>query len=141
MSQDRLRIAFVVHDYNRRMGHSRYVAELAERFAVNHEVHVFCGQADAPLPNNIQFHFLPVWKWKSLTFILSFLLPATFAVGDDFDIIHAQGVSGFWQDVTTAHMCQEAWFTEKKNRLGPLTWFERVTRIVLGTLERVTYLD
>ena len=28
--QGRLRIAFVVHDYNRVLGHSRYVAELAE---------------------------------------------------------------------------------------------------------------
>ena len=28
----RLRIAFVVHDYNRMFGHSRYVAELASRF-------------------------------------------------------------------------------------------------------------
>jgi hypothetical protein len=28
-----MRIAFVVHDYNRMYGHSRYVTELAERFA------------------------------------------------------------------------------------------------------------
>jgi len=139
--QGRLRIALVVHDYNRRMGHSRYVAELAERFARHHEVHVFCGQADEPVPNGIRFHYIPAWKWKSLTYILSFILPATFAVGNGFDIIHAQGLSGFRQDVTTAHMCQEAWFTEKEHSVGSLTWFERVTRIILGTLERVTYLD
>ena len=39
----RLRIAFVVHDYNRHLGHGRYVAELATRFKRDHEVHVFAN--------------------------------------------------------------------------------------------------
>src|SRR5207244_11180982 len=36
-----MRIAFVLHDYNRSGGHSRYVAELSVRFARDHEVNVF----------------------------------------------------------------------------------------------------
>ena len=36
-----MKIAFVVHDYHRAGGHSRYVVELAERFGREHEVHVF----------------------------------------------------------------------------------------------------
>lgn len=46
----RLRIAFVVHDYNRVHGHSRYVAELAERFAGTHDVHVFANRFDGLPP-------------------------------------------------------------------------------------------
>lgn len=141
MIRKRLRIAYLVHAYNRRMGHSRYVAELAERFAHDHEVHVYCGEVDDPRPDNIHFHIVPAWKWRSLTYILSFLLPATLAVDSRFDVIHAQGTCGFRQDVTTAHMCQEAWFVEQERCLGTLTWFESFRRLILSTLERITYLD
>ena len=52
-----MRIAFIVHDYHRRGGHSRYVYELATRFAREHDVHVFanvvdeapCGASPSPL--------------------------------------------------------------------------------------------
>ena len=44
-----LRVAFVVHDYHRYGGHSRYVAELATRFRADHEVHVFTNTVDDPV--------------------------------------------------------------------------------------------
>jgi len=49
----RLRIAFVVHDYNRQMGQSRYVAELASRFKRDHEVHVFANTFEEPDPASL----------------------------------------------------------------------------------------
>jgi hypothetical protein len=44
----RLRIALVVRDYNRHIGHSRYGAELATRFKSDHEVHVFANTFEVP---------------------------------------------------------------------------------------------
>ena len=58
-SDRRLRIAFVVHDYNRHMGHSRYVAELASRFKRDHEVHVFANTFDEPDSVGITYHHVP----------------------------------------------------------------------------------
>ena len=58
----RLRIAFVVHDYNRHMGQSRYVAELASRFKRDHEVHVFANTFEDPDPVGITYHHVPAWR-------------------------------------------------------------------------------
>src|SRR6266404_1054109 len=51
----RLRIALLVHDYNRHAGHSRYVAELASRFRRDHDVHVFTNTVDDPDTAGITF--------------------------------------------------------------------------------------
>ena len=56
-----VRIAFVVHDYNRTLGHSRYVAVLAERYAVDHDVHVFANRFE-DLPGNITGHRVPALR-------------------------------------------------------------------------------
>ncbi|HEX3315374.1 MAG TPA: hypothetical protein VHR72_10810, partial [Gemmataceae bacterium] len=55
----RLRIAMVVHDYNRHAGHSRYVAELATRFKREHEVHVFANTFEEADPVGLTFHKIP----------------------------------------------------------------------------------
>ena len=61
----RLRIAFVVHDYTRVLGHSRYVAELAERFAADHDVHVFANRFEN-LPPGITRHRVPAVRFSAL---------------------------------------------------------------------------
>ena len=55
-------IAFVVHDYHRAGGHSRYVAELAERFGRAHEVHVFANSIEANGDVGVRFHRIPAWR-------------------------------------------------------------------------------
>ncbi len=89
-SDPRLRIAFVVHDYNRHMGHSRYVAELASRFKRDHEVHVFANTFNEPDSVGITYHHVPAWRRYTLSTILTFVLPATALVRGRFDIVHAQ---------------------------------------------------
>ena len=106
----RLRIAFVVHDYNRHIGHSRYVAELASRFKRDHEVHVFANTFDEPDPVGITYHHVPAWCASALASILSFVLPATAMVRGRFDIVHAQGLCGLRHNVATAHVCQPGWY-------------------------------
>lgn len=104
-----MKIAYVVHDYHRAGGHSRYVAELATRFAGRHEVHVFANGIEPGAPGAIQFHKVPAWRANAFTTVLSFVLPVTFQIGGGFDIIHSQGFCGFRGNVFTAHICNRAW--------------------------------
>src|SRR5436305_10347716 len=99
-----MRIAFIVHDLNRSWGHSRYVAELAERFCRDHEVHVFANTfAPDPALAGVTLHHIPAWRSNAFTTILSFLVPATLQRLRGFDIVHSQGLCGLRQNVITAH--------------------------------------
>lgn len=121
-----MRIAFVVHDYNRTHGHSRYVAELAERFAAAHDVHVFANRFEN-VPAGITAHHVPAARQSALLSIFSFLAPATLLVGRSFDIVHAQGLTIRGADVITAHICNARWL-EGRRLLedGRVPWRERV---------------
>src|SRR5947209_3547486 len=84
MTPGRLRIAFVVHDYNRHFGHSRYVAELASRFRRDHDVHVFANTFEESDPAGITYHHVPAWRRNALASILSFVVPGTLLVRGRF---------------------------------------------------------
>ena len=132
----RLRIAFVVHDYNRHGGHARYVAELATRFRREHEIHVYSNTFEEPDPSGIVYHHIPAWRANALTTILSFILPATLLTRGNYDIVHAQGLCGLKQDISTAHMCQAGWFTAKRQQGQKLSWRERIFEWTVTGLER-----
>jgi glycosyltransferase involved in cell wall biosynthesis len=132
-----LRIAYLVHDYNRYMGHSRYVSELATRFRHQHEVHVFANTVDDHDTAGITFHHVAAWRRNALATIVSFALPATAAVRGRFDIIHAQGLCGLRQNVITAHVCQPAWYAAADQHLGRQRWRKRVFRAVVTRLDRL----
>jgi UDP-glucose:(heptosyl)LPS alpha-1,3-glucosyltransferase len=133
---ERLRIAYVVHDYNRHGGHSRYVAELALRFRRDHEVHVFTNRVDDVDTAGITFHHIPAWRGNALASILTFIVPATVLVRGKFDVIHAQGLCGFRQTMATAHFCQTAWFDGLAREGVRLTWRQQVFRRLVTGLER-----
>lgn len=132
----RLRVAFVVHEYNRHMGHSRYVAELAARFKREHDVHVFANTADEPDPAGLTFHHVPAVRRNVMTTLLSFAVPVTAMVGRGFDIIHAQGFCGFRQNVVTAHICHGAWRDAMARHAGRPGWRKRVFYAVTDWLDR-----
>lgn len=135
-SRRRLRIAFVVHDYNRHGGHSRYVAELATRFRRDHEVHVFTNTVDDADAAGIAFHHVPAWRRNALTSILSFIPPATLRVRGRFDVIHAQGLCGLRHNLATAHFCQAAWFHALTREGVRLTGRQRIFKNLVTGLER-----
>lgn len=137
MAENRLRIAFVVHDYNRHGGHSRYVAELATRYRRDHEVHVYTNTVDDPDTAGISFHHVPAWRPNALASILSFIIPATLMVRSGYDIVHAQGLCGLRQNVVTAHICQPAWFAAADRHSGPSGWRKRIFRVVVRGLDRL----
>lgn len=134
-----MRIAFVVHDYHRGGGHSRYVAELASRFSREHDVHVFANRIIDDGTPGIRFHKVPAWRANALTTVLSFALPASLQVGGGFDIVHSQGFCGFVGNVFTAHMCNAAWYQALRNSPEGATLRESVFSTVASALEHWTY--
>jgi UDP-glucose:(heptosyl)LPS alpha-1,3-glucosyltransferase len=132
----RLRIAFVVHDYNRHVGHSRYVAELATRFRRDHDVHVYTNTVDDTDTAGLTFHHVPAWRPNALASILSFVVPATLKVRGRYDVVHAQGLCGFRHNLATAHFCQTAWFDALAREGVRLTWRQQVFRRLVTGLER-----
>ena len=141
MTGRRLKIAFVVHDYNRVLGHSRYVAELAERFALAHDVHVFANRFDG-LPAGIVPHRVPAVRLSALATIFSFPLPASVMVGRGFDIVHAQGLTVFSPDIVTAHISNARWLEGRRLLEGDrLSWRERLFAALVVPAERTCLRD
>ena len=128
-----VKIAFVVHDYHRAGGHSRYVAELANRFSRTHEVHVFANTIE-PDTNEIHFHHVPAWRLNALTTIFTFILPATRLLDGGFDIVHAQGLCSLNYDVLTAHICNRAWYQARRETRTAVGWRERVVDRLFDSL-------
>jgi UDP-glucose:(heptosyl)LPS alpha-1,3-glucosyltransferase len=137
----RLRIAFVVHDYSRTKGHSRYVVELASRFCQEHEVHVFANQVDAEIAGPIRFHRVPAWRVSALATILTFAIPARVALSmrGTFDIVHIQGFCGPHGNVITSHICNEAWYQGLLRTQSGVALRERIFRFFTAGLERRLY--
>jgi len=139
--QGRLRIAFVVHDYNRVLGHSRYVAELAERFAARHDVHVFANRFEG-LPAGIVAHHVPAARFSALATIFSFVLPASLMIGRSFDIVHAQGLTILSPDIVTAHISNARWLEGRRLLEGKqLSWRERLFAALVIPAERWSLAD
>src|SRR5690606_16386920 len=128
-------------DYTRVLGHSRYVAELAERFAADHDVHVFANRFEN-LPAGITPHRVPAVRFSALATIFSFVVPASMMVGNGFDIVHAQGLAVFGPDVVTAHISNQRWFEGRRRLEGcDLSWRERVFAALVVPAERRALCD
>jgi len=134
-----MKIAFAVHDYRRIEGHSRYVVELATRFAKDHEVHVFANEIAVEGDFRIHFHRVPAWRPNALASILSFAGSATLSVRGKFDIIHNQGLCGLRGNVFTAHICNRAWHRALRKAIGDLTFREWLSGTTLSALEHLFY--
>lgn len=144
-----MRIALVVHDYHRQGGHSRYCAELAERFGrFGHEVHVFANRfpPDAPLyPQSagagVYFRPVPAFRRSALGTVLSFFLPASWLIARSgpFDIVHAQGFCTLGANILTAHICCAAWHAQRVRSGHPFDWKERIFDATVTRLETWLY--
>jgi UDP-glucose:(heptosyl)LPS alpha-1,3-glucosyltransferase len=135
-----MRIAFVLHDYNRSGGHSRYVAELCVRFSRDHEVHVFANHLSKDKRDaRIHFHLVPAWRLNSLTTIVSFIPFASWKLREGFDVIHCQGVCCLRNDVVTAHICNRAAYLARKSTDGRPSLRERIFHTIVSRLELWQY--
>jgi UDP-glucose:(heptosyl)LPS alpha-1,3-glucosyltransferase len=136
-----MRLAFVVHDYNRTGGHSRYVSALVERYAPAHDVHVFANTFDAVVPPGVTAHRVPALRASALATILSFPLMAARAVARErFDVIHAQGFVLPRADVVTVHICNGRWLTGRRCQdTTAIGWRDRLFAALVVPLERRMY--
>ena len=131
-----MRIAFFVHDFNRAFGHGRYVAELATRFASEHEVHVFANTFGEDAPD-VHHHHVPAIRSSALATILSFYPSATLCLRERFDIVHAQGFSVAGANVVTAHISNRRWAEARRDLCGGrLPWRERLFAALVTPLEQ-----
>lgn len=129
-----MKIALLVHDHHRSGGHSRYVAELATRFAREHEVHVFANTfLREP---GIEFHHVPANRSNALALILTFRHNCARMLRDlQFDVVHDQGLCTVAPDVLTAHISNRAW---SRSRPGA-PWKEKLFGFAIGWLEHLQY--
>jgi UDP-glucose:(heptosyl)LPS alpha-1,3-glucosyltransferase len=136
-----MKMALVVHDYERGFGHSRYVVELAERFRHHHEVHVFAHRIDRTGGEGITFHTVPAARTTALVSVLSFYGAATLRLGrgGGFDIIHGQGLIAAQANVLTAHICNRSWFQAQRALGYDYTARQRIFENVLVPLEDRLY--
>lgn len=134
-----MKIGFIVHDYHRVGGHSRYVVELAERFSRDHDVHVYSNTCRVEAGSKVRFHHVPAVRSSAQATILSFLASVALRRRSDFDVVHAQGLSSLRADVVTAHICTQAWLrTQQRYGVGQL-WKTRVFERLICPLERRLY--
>ena len=134
-----MRIAYVVHDFNREYGHSRYVVELARRYRAGHDVHIYASTADAALLDGITYHHVPSVSGHALAKIFSFLPAAAALVRGSYDIIHAQGLVTPRFNVVTAHICNRAWFDARRQLSLGDSWRQRAFESLVVPAEAAMY--
>ena len=134
-----MKIALVVHDFTRSLGHGRYAFELARRFRHEHDVHVFANRFDRDATDGITIHHVPAVRANALSTILSFTLPATLQLGRGWDIIHAQGACCVRFNVITAHICNAGWADAQRTARTARTWRQGVFERVVTPIERATF--
>lgn len=134
-----MRIAFAVHEYGRTFGHSRYVWELARRFRVAHDVHVFANRFERDDADGITMHHVRALRKNALSTIVSFVPAATWATRRGFDVVHAQGLTTLHCNVVTAHICLAAWFAARRTESVGESWRQRLFERVTVPLEHAFY--
>jgi UDP-glucose:(heptosyl)LPS alpha-1,3-glucosyltransferase len=121
-----MKVALVVHDFDRRVGHGRYAVELALRLAKEHEIVVYANRFDIGTEPNLKFVTVPAWRHTALSGVLTFIRSAERLIRQQrHDIIHAQGLTCWGTDVITAHICNAARYqcsppSRLRSRLFPL---------------------
>jgi glycosyltransferase involved in cell wall biosynthesis len=105
----RLRIAYAMINCNRRDGSARALNELAERIALNHDVHLFARRAEEIDLSYMQWHKMPGLSWPAVLDFTSYHLLAKLAIrARDFDIIHSVGPNAGEANVITIPQIQPA---------------------------------
>lgn len=104
-----MRIGFFVPRCTPENSHGRYVIELAQRLAGNHQVTVYSGAIWPPLRTRARCHFLPVLNRPTVARLAMLWTTSVLAVScQGFDIVHIQGADAPVGNVVTAHCCNVA---------------------------------
>ena len=135
-----MKIAMTVMGYDKQGGISRYVAELAERFVREHEVHIFSSQwkdvGDAGLifhktpmmskPQNINLGCLGNVVYSPLS-TLSYLLSTTLKINPhDFDIVQSNATDHLSPDIFNTMSIHKAWLEVLKKEKWKMVFGRKV---------------
>jgi glycosyltransferase involved in cell wall biosynthesis len=105
----RLRIAFAMINCNRRDGGARAVNEVAERFAREHEVHLFARKVEDLDLSRIHWRKMPGIPWPEVADFVTYHVLANFQIRpSSFDIIHSIGANAGAANVITIQNIQAA---------------------------------
>lgn len=135
-----MKIAMSARIYRRKGGISRYIAELAEHFSDEHEVHIYSSKWKDVKNDKIVFHKTPLPSGSLLVKARVYFFEMS-AISKllrrRFDIIHTEGLESIWLDVVTAHSIHRGYIEVMKNMgeprpLGTLDKF-------LLTIEKLNY--
>jgi glycosyltransferase involved in cell wall biosynthesis len=125
--RERIRVAFVIHDFDQTFGQGRYGIEIARFLASKYEFVVYSNTFSAPGIPGIRWVHVPTWRWNVVTTVFSFLPAAEYLVRRDKpDIIHCQGMTCWSADVITAHICNSARSRSGAMRQRRARWFIRL---------------
>jgi len=136
-----VKIAFICRGYNKQGGISRYVAELAETFSQEHEVHVFTNSWEDVTSERIIFHKVPMIKGNfflkrkktglaTILQVYSFALMSKFKINtSNFDIVHSEGDCFVPFDVYTAGSCHKSAVKKARKREKGIINFLKNTRL------------
>jgi len=108
-----MRILLVSRGFNKHGGISRYVAELAEKFVREHEIHLLTTKYDYKVENLI-VHKKPMIEkplWLQISSNAYYNTKYTKKLKEKFniDIVHSNGSESLFCDVLTMHSCHKAW--------------------------------
>lgn len=129
-----MKIAIIIEDVNRIAGQERVVAELAQRLAPRHDVHIFCYTADG-LPDTVTVHRLRMPPCRFfMARALWIVVASLFAVKrSQFDAVLSQGGNALNQTHTLVHNClARRWELTRSHywRLRPPSLLQRLIRTV-----------
>lgn len=105
-----MKIAFVAHRYGGTGGGvERVVEELAKRFCLEHEVHVYAQSIVTGEGSQIYPHRIPQFRQSwSVNQALFFILSRLYLSGQQFDIVHLHAPSLYKKGVITCHGIPQA---------------------------------
>src|SRR5689334_4328919 len=104
-----LRIAYAIINCNRHDGGARAVSEVAERIALNHEVHLFARRVEEIDFSHIEWHKMPGPSWPEILDFSTYHALAEFAISSRrFDIVHSVGNNAMAANVITIQNIQPA---------------------------------
>jgi len=104
-----VKIAFCIINHNKWEGTSKAIAEVAERLAMRHEVHIFSRSAIGVDLESIQWHSIHGPSCPHVAEFLGYVMPLDLLLRvHQFDIIHAAGALSPRADIYTIQNIQPA---------------------------------
>lgn len=121
-NERRMKIGFIYPTVNNRGGIERVLKELLWALADRHDVTVYAGKIDIPLPQRCRVRRVPFIGGLPFVTAFSFLVMGFLKrAGRGEDVKFTFGAAALNPDIICAGSCHKAWFFESLRQLRPLS--------------------